>query len=101
MTYHTFTTPEIFFAKLIQRYKPPVGIVVPIKDLKSIQIRVGIVLMKWMEELHENDLTDQLLSSVKMFLERHIKKNSPSMYQKVEATISRKLKGTEIRVCIG
>eukprot|EP01087_Luapelamoeba_hula_P009404 TRINITY_DN2421_c0_g1_i5.p1 TRINITY_DN2421_c0_g1~~TRINITY_DN2421_c0_g1_i5.p1 ORF type:complete len:382 (-),score=52.20 TRINITY_DN2421_c0_g1_i5:83-1228(-) len=77
MTYHTFTTPEKFLHKLIERYYVPISKKPPdvsketweTSVMKAIQIRVCNVLRKWID-VFEDELTNtRLLKKLKGFIE--------------------------------
>lgn len=79
-TYTLFTTPDLLFKKLKQRYNYPnfehASDQEYRKKVLPIQVRVINVIKQWTEE-HKEDFTEPLIEKLKDFLCTVVKKNHP------------------------
>eukprot|EP01113_Clastostelium_recurvatum_P023851 TRINITY_DN2845_c0_g1_i3.p1 TRINITY_DN2845_c0_g1~~TRINITY_DN2845_c0_g1_i3.p1 ORF type:complete len:831 (+),score=173.86 TRINITY_DN2845_c0_g1_i3:194-2494(+) len=71
-TYQSFTTPEMFLRKLVQRYRVPEH--VDSKKILPIQLRVINVLRMWADTQFK-DFTSELVDALNIFLEVDLKKD--------------------------
>jgi hypothetical protein len=75
LTYPTFTTPELFLTKLLQRYEIPSHIDQKLKN--HIQVQICQVLFHWMETF-PHDFTPQMVGKLEKFIDMALQEDKDS-----------------------
>jgi len=105
-TYRSFTVPEVFLAKLTERYNVPDRPPNPDISQKDwditktqIQIRSGNVLIQWIEDFFELDWNHQMIRSLTTFIEDDLFKNDKGKHlgKGILGRLDRKLRGNQLR----
>jgi len=99
VTYPSFTTSDVFFNKLVQRYQVPVSVIeegtLQMSDWKQqkllpIQLRVYNVLKLWLEHRF-HDFTPPLLAKLKLFMDECMRRDGHSkLADQLQNIITRK-----------
>lgn len=84
MTYQSFTTSERFLRKLIQRYHAPPS------HGNAFPLRTVNVMKKWIGG-QATDLNEQIIETFKLFLEKHLKNDSPALYKQLQKELLKKV----------
>lgn len=92
MTYQSFTTPQKLLAKLVQRWHVPLHFKANAEDrnatVKAIRLRVVNVLRKWLE-LYFTDFNEELLETVRQFVQQMKHSGEASLSNIVEKALAR------------
>ncbi|KAL0480509.1 gefJ [Acrasis kona] len=102
-TYRSFTVPEVFLAKLTERYnvpeRPPANMNISQDEWennkKQIEIRSGNVLVQWIEDFFDLDWNHQMIKSLTTFIEDELFKNDKNrkLGKQILTRLDRKLRG--------
>eukprot|EP01094_Clydonella_sp_ATCC50884_P017153 TRINITY_DN2930_c0_g1_i4.p1 TRINITY_DN2930_c0_g1~~TRINITY_DN2930_c0_g1_i4.p1 ORF type:complete len:663 (-),score=176.22 TRINITY_DN2930_c0_g1_i4:230-2110(-) len=70
MTYKSFTTPDILLSKIIQRFQAPESAKEELgeKSIHLVQMRVSVVLKKWISLYVQDFESENVLSQLQMFI---------------------------------
>ncbi|KAJ3427944.1 guanine nucleotide exchange factor [Anaeramoeba flamelloides] len=100
MTYQSFTTPKELLNKLIERYHVPRNYAKKFTDFKKkrhlIQVRIGTVLKKWIEN-HFSDFNERLLTQVTAFVDTFMFRDGHNVLAKsIRSTINKQLSENKV-----